>query len=175
MNDEQGRIAVGVLRKPHGIRGEVSVEPWTDSAERFEELKEVTLVSPDESAARAVVIERTRIHAGRILAKFAGIETPEEIAEFRGWSVEIPEGEARELDEDEYFLHDLAGLELIDADGRSRGTVVEAYEGGGGVLLSVKKSDGAVYDVPFAAGICQSIDLAAKRITVELPEGIDEI
>jgi 16S rRNA processing protein RimM len=169
------RIAVGVIRKAHGVRGEASVEPWTDSVDRFTELKSVTLVAPDERSTRPATIEAVRFHANRALIKFAEIASPEEVQTLRGWTVEIPEAEARELEEDEYFLHDLAGLTLVDAEGKSHGVVEEAYEGGGGVLLTVKRADGTTYEVPFAADICTEIDLEAKRIVVALPAGLDEI
>jgi 16S rRNA processing protein RimM len=168
------RIAVGVIRKPHGVHGEASVEPWTDSPDRFTELHAVTLVSPDESSTRPATIESSRAHAGRALVKFAGIGTPEEIAGLRDWTVEIEEHEARKLEENEYFLHDLVGRTLVDAEGRERGKVVDTEEGAGGVLLNVER-DGHRYDVPFAAEICTEIDLARKRIVVNLPDGLDEV
>jgi 16S rRNA processing protein RimM len=167
------RIALGAIRKPHGVRGEASVEPWTEF-ERFSEVHDVTLVSADESQTRDVKIEAARAHAGRALLKFAGIETPEEMALYRGWTIEIPESEARKLDPDEYFLHDLIGLTLVDESGAERGRVIDAYEGGSGVLLEVERG-AHKFDVPFAAEICKTIDIPGKRIVVELPEGIDEI
>ncbi len=169
-----GRIAVGVIRKAHGVRGEASVEPWTDSIERFEELSQVTLVSPDEAKTRPATIESVREHGRRALVKFVEFETPEELGRVQDWTIEIDEAEARALEPDEYFLHDLVGLHLIDVSGQDRGQVVETYEGGGGILLSVRRPDGKLYDVPFAASICTAIDLGAKTIRVELPEGIDE-
>jgi 16S rRNA processing protein RimM len=169
-----GRIAVGVIRKPHGVRGEASVESWTGSLDRFNELTAVTLVSPDESSMRGATIERSRAHAGRALVKFAEIESPEEIADLRGWTIEIDESEARPLEENEYFLHDLVGLTLVDAEGRERGKVVDTEEGAGGLLLNVER-DGRRYDVPFVAEICIDVDLGQRRIVVNLPEGLDEI
>lgn len=169
------RIAVGIIRKAHGVRGEASVEPWTDDLERFDELESVTLVSPDDSRTREVEVESVRIHAGRALIKFKGIETPEVVQTLHNWTVEIPEEEARELEEDEYFLHDLVGLTLFDAEGRERGVVTETYEGGGGILLHVKRPDGKEFELPFVADLCTEIDLEAKRMTVALPEGIDDL
>jgi 16S rRNA processing protein RimM len=169
------RIAVGIIRKAHGVRGEASVEPWTDSVDRFDELRDVTLVSPDESKTRDARIESTRAHAGRALVKFEGIDAPEDVLLLHGWTVEIAESAARQLDDDEYFLHDLIGLTLIDAEGRERGVVIDAYEGGGGVLLNVKRADGREYEVPFAAEICIAIDVAGKKMTVNLPEGLDDL
>ena len=169
------RIAVGVIRKAHGVRGEASIEPWTDSPERFTELEAVTLVAPDESKTREVTIEAVREHGERALVKFAGIDSPEEIQTLRNWTVEIPEAEARALEEDEYFLHDLVGLTLIDADGRERGVVTDIAEGGGGLLLNVKRADGREFELPFAADLCTEINLAEKRIVVALPEGLDDL
>jgi 16S rRNA processing protein RimM len=169
------RIAVGVIRKAHGVRGEASVEPWTDSVERLHELQSVTLVSPTESETREVRIEGVRAHGERALVKFSGVETPEAVQELHNWTVEIPEADARSLEDDEYFLHDLVGLTLIDGEGRERGVVTEVFEGGGGILLHVKRADGRTFDLPFAADLCTEIDVAAKRIVVSLPEGIEDL
>lgn len=169
------RIALGIIRKAHGVRGEASIEPWTDSLERFRQLETVTLVAPGDAKTRETRIEAVREHAGRALVKFAGLDSPEALREFYGWTVEIPESEARALEEDEYFLHDLIGLTLVDAEGADRGVVEDAYEGGGGILLSVKRADGKRYELPFAADICVAVDLAAKTMTVALPEGIDDL
>lgn len=169
-----GRIAVGVIRKAHGVRGEASVELWTDSADRFDDLQAVELVSPDEKEARSARIESVRSHLGRALVKFAGIEAPEDLRDLQNWTIEIPETEARQLDEGEYFLHDLIGLTLVDAGGRSHGVVKGTEEGGGGILLTVE-GPGGRFDVPFAADICTEIDLAGKRIVVALPAGLDDL
>jgi 16S rRNA processing protein RimM len=168
------RIALGIIRKAHGVRGEASVEPWTDSADRFEELTSVTLVSPDGQTVRSVRVESVRIHAGRALVKFSGIDSPEAVREYHNWTVEIPESAARKLDDDEYFLHDLVGLTLVDTEGAEHGVVAEVQEGGGGLLLVVRRGE-RTFDVPFAAEICTRIDLAAKQIVVDLPAGLDDL
>ena len=167
-------IALGVIRKAHGVRGEASVEPWTDSPERFTELTSVTLVSPDEKVTRAATIEGVRIHAGRALVKFSGIESPEELRAVQNWTVEIPDDQAKALEEGEYFLHDLIGLTLVDAEGSERGKIVEVEETAGGVLLVVQGPKRR-FDVPFVTEICTNIDLGEKRITVNLPEGLEDL
>jgi 16S rRNA processing protein RimM len=169
------RIAVGVIRRAHGLRGEASVEPWTDSADRFLELESVTLVSPDEKSTREVRIESVREHGERALVKFSGIESPEDVQALQNWTVEIPQDQARALEEDEYFLHDLVGLTLFDSEGTERGVVTEVLEGGGGLLLSVKRADGKTFELPFVAELCTEINLAEKRMVVALPEGLDDL
>jgi 16S rRNA processing protein RimM len=168
------RIALGIIRKAHGVRGEASVEAWSDSPERFADLHAVTLVSSDETQTRDAEIESVRLHAGRALVKFSGIDSPEDVQRFQNWTVEIPETEARKLDDDEYFLHDLIGLTLVDGNGQERGKVVGTEEGAGGVLLNVDRN-GHRFDVPFAAEIVTSIDLASKQAIVNLPRGLDDL
>jgi 16S rRNA processing protein RimM len=169
------RIAIGVIRRSHGVKGEASVEPWTDSAERFEEIEAVTLVSPDERTVREIQVETTRSHGERALMKFAGIDTPEQVQALQNWTIEIPVEDARSLEKDEYFLHDLVGLTLVDAESKDRGVVTEVLEGGGGLLLQVKRPDGKEFHLPFVAELCTEIDLDAKRIVVNLPDGLDEL
>lgn len=168
------RIAVGIIRKPHGVRGEASVESWTESLDRFQKLRAVTLVSPDESETREIEIESARAHGDRALIKFKGIESPGGLRDLRNWTIEIPKSKARKLKKDEYFLHDLVGLTLFDRDGSQRGVVKDVYEGGSGVLLNVDGPNGE-FEVPFAEEICTEINLKKKRIVVALPEGLDDL
>jgi 16S rRNA processing protein RimM len=169
------RIAVGIIRRAHGVHGEASVEPWTDSPDRFSELDTITLASPDERETRELRIESVRPHGERVLVRFAGISTPEAVQLLQNWTIEIPESEARKLEEDEYFLHDLVGLTLVDEKGIDRGTVAEVLEGGGGIILSVRRPDGRTFELPFAADLCTEIDLETRRMRVSLPEGLDDL
>jgi len=169
------RIALGIIRKAHGVHGEASVEPWTDTAGRFSDLDRVLLVSPDEQSTREAHVESAREHGGRVLVKFAEVTTPEDLRDLQNWTVEIPESEARPLEEGEYFIHDLVGLRLVDAEGRDRGVVRDAFEGGGGVLLTIEPPSGKTFDLPFAAEICTNIDLKTRTMTVALPEGIEDV
>jgi 16S rRNA processing protein RimM len=168
------RIAVGIIRKSHGVRGEASVESLTKSLDRFSELTIVTLVSPDEMQTREATIEGARAHGDRALVKFRGIDTPEAIQPLHNWTIEIPRESARNLDDGEFFLHDLVGLRLVDDQGRERGVVKDVYENGGRVLLEVEGPNGD-YDVPFASDICKAIVLSEGKIVVDLPEGLDDL
>ncbi|HEY5611464.1 MAG TPA: tRNA (guanosine(37)-N1)-methyltransferase TrmD [Thermoanaerobaculia bacterium] len=169
-------IALGIIRKPHGIRGEASIEPWTDSPERFDELRNVILVAPDRDDSREATIESMRIHGERVLIHFAGIESPEELHSLRNWTIEIPSAEAKQLEEGEYFLHDLPGIELFDESGRKIGTIEDAASGGGGTLFTIRRSEGGgSFDAPFAEEFFREIDIAGKRMVVSFPPGIEDL
>lgn len=172
---EKDLAAVGVIRKAHGVRGEASVEPLTDSPARLSELKELVLVSPDRKSLQPVVVRSARFHGPRLLMEFEGIDSPEQLRAYHNWSLEIPEEQLRPLQPHEYFLHDLVGLEVFDQGGERLGAVSDAREGGGGVLLTITRPDGSSFEVPFAAAICTEIDTKRKRMVVDLPPGLAEL
>lgn len=165
-------LAIGILRKPHGVRGEASVEPWTDDPARFEALDHVYLVAPDESRIVEAGVASVRYHGPRVLVRLEGITAPEQLQDYRGWTVEILESDRLPTDEDTYYLYELEGLEMVDPAGAAIGQVVMAIEGGGGVLLTVRQPDGNQFDVPLVKAICSEIDLDRRRIVAELPEGL---
>lgn len=173
--DRESLLAIGVIRKPHGVRGEASVEPWTHDPSRFELIESVYLVSPDEETVLSAPVRSIRYHGGRVLLAIEGIDTPEEIRNYSRWSVEIPEQERLETEEDEYYLYELENLAVVDREGKPVGQVIEAAEGGGGILLTVRTPSGTEFDLPFVKAICVGIDLEAGRIVAEIPEGLDAL
>lgn len=172
--DADDLVAVGILRRAHGVRGEISTESLTSSLDRFSELDEVWLVSPDRGQIRFARVTAYRPHGDRALLKLDLIRQPEEVRDFQNWTVEVPEADARELEEDEFFLHDLEGLELFDPAGERIGRVAEVQETGAGILLAI--DDGSRrFDVPFVKAICTDVDVAAGRITADLPAGLRDL
>lgn len=173
--DPDRLVLLGVIRRPHGVRGEASVEMLTDDPSRLSELDWVVLVSPRRDALLPAEIVSSRVHKGRALALFDLFKTPEAVAEHRDWTVEIPDSESRELEADEYFIHDLIGLEVRDAAGRSLGRVSEALESSVQLLLRVERVSGGSFEMPFAEALVRSVDLEAKLLVVELPAGLETL
>jgi tRNA (guanine37-N1)-methyltransferase len=172
---EDQLIGVGVIRKPHGIKGEASVEPLTDSVERLAELTAVYLVSPDRKSIRPARIDGTRFHGPRALVHLEGVESPEQLRDLQNWSIEIGEDQLRKLGEGEYFIHDLIGLEVVASDETAVGETVDAQEGASGVLLTVRTADGRTFEMPFVEAICREIDTGQKRMVVDLPAGLVDL
>jgi 16S rRNA processing protein RimM len=173
--DTDSTVAVGVIRRSHGVRGEASVELLTDSASRFEELDRVFLVDPKRETVLDAAVVSARPHGERALVRLAGIDSPEDVSRFRNWTIEIPEHEARALDENEFFLHDLIGLDVVDRDGKAIGRVVDVIEGVAQLLLRVETEPGPRFDIPFVEALCPEVDLDQGRLTVDLPEGLIEL
>jgi 16S rRNA processing protein RimM len=165
---EAGWVAVALLGKARGNRGEVTALALSSKSERYQALKEVYLFGKGERFE----VESTWFHDGTLIFKFRGVDTISDAEQLSGAEVRIPFSERVQLDADEYFESDLIGCELIDRrSGRSLGRVSHWEDGGGSGLLVM--DDGLM--VPFARAICVEIDVTAKRIVVELPEGLREI
>lgn len=167
-----GWIAIARLGRPRGNRGELTAIGFAGGAERYQCVKTVRLFHPGDKQGRLAEIESAWDHAGRLVLKFRGIDTISQAEELSGAEVCIPVAERRALDEGEVYESDLIGCKVVErATGRELGLVLALRETGGTSLLEL---EGGML-IPFARAICVEIDTAAKRISVELPEGLEKL
>jgi 16S rRNA processing protein RimM len=161
-------VAVAVLGRPRGNRGELTAESLSSKPERFASLKEVRLVG-DGSAFQ---VEEVWAHAGALVFKFQGVDSISDAEKLRGAEVQVPVSERVELEPGEYFHSDLIGCEVRDrASGRVIGRVTNFEEYGGPPLIEI---DGGRLLVPFVKAICVDIRPDEKLIRVDLPEGLED-
>ena len=163
------RIAVGKVLRPHGIRGELKVEVWSDIDERFEVDSELYLRVGDH--VRRFRIRQVRPERGHLLIRLSGIETRESADELRQGIFEVDASQVPEPPEGFYYHFQLVGCECVDQATGSLGDVVEVVEDGGGILLRVEH-EGRSLLVPFVDAFLGLVDVKAKRIEVRLPEGL---
>jgi 16S rRNA processing protein RimM len=164
-------VAVGKLYRARGIRGELLAEIYSLRPGRAEELKNVTLDL--DGRRREAVVERVWVHDGRTVLKFAGINSIDQAEEWAGADILVPEAERVRAEEGEFFHADLIGCVVMSPERIGVVTAVEEF--GGPPLLKVETPDGREILIPFALSICREIDVAAKTIRVELPEGLLEL
>lgn len=120
-------------------------------------------------------IENTWIHGRHVIFKFKGVDSISAAERLAGADVAIPMEQRAEVPEGEYYQSDLVGCEVMDASGRLLGRVTGFQETGGTPLLEAVTADGKELLIPFAKSICTVIDLAQKRIQVNLPDGLEEL
>jgi 16S rRNA processing protein RimM len=140
----------------------------SDHRERFAHLGTVTV------GGRPLEVENAWWHGERLILKFRGIDSMSDAEALAGAEVEIPAEERTALDANEYFLSDLIGCAVIDQKTGQRVGVVDGWTETGGPLLLTVKAEGSGVEIliPFARAICREIDVAAKRIVADLPEGL---
>ena len=165
-------IVAEVLR-PHGLRGEVVVRPFTDHLETLTSAARVYL---GLEALTPVDVESIRLHKGNPLLKLAGIHNMDDALALKGQEICLPREELIPLEEGEYFLHDLVGLTVLDHLGNEVGPIERIVETGGPPVLTGPGPDGEEFMIPFAPGTIDEVDLEGGTIRlINLPGLVDEI
>jgi len=165
-------LAVGQIVGPHGIKGEVKVAPLTDFPERFRAGNRVFLgVTTGETDATPTEIAAARPHQDRWLVLFSDIKDRNAAESLRDQYILIPEEEAMPLGEHENYAHDLIGLDVETADGQALGKLVEILFTPANDVYIVRGPQGETL-VPATREVVLQVDLAAKRMTIALPEGL---
>lgn len=178
-NLNEDDVVIARIIKARGIRGEVACHIDTDFPERFETLEQVTVALPNGSRL-TLALEEHRFHKDRVLLKFKGTDTMTDAEKLVGGLLVIPESDAWELEEDEFYEYELVGLEVVTESGVVVGRVTRLMRTGASDLLVVEpisretagKGDKRELLIPFVDEICTEVDLEANRVTINPPEGL---
>ena len=171
-------VTIASMVGSRGNRGEVQAVPFSDKLERFQRLREVCLFDVEGSNAepQRMEIESVWVYRGRVIFKFRGIDTISDAERLRGKEVRIPRAGRLPLERGEFYQSDLVGCEVIErASGSPLGRVKGWQEAGGPALLVVEGMAGEEILIPFASSICVEIDVEARQIRVELPDGLKDL
>lgn len=167
-SSEPAFLAVGKLRRAHGVHGEILMEVYTDFPERLQ--PGVVLYLGEE--ARPMRLERVRQHNQGLLLTFEGYTTPEEVGQFRNQVAYVRTDDRPALEQGEYYHHQLLGLNVITLQADVVGVVTEILSTGASDVLVVRQEAGADILIPIVAEFVKAIDLPGKTITVELIPGM---
>ena len=168
MSDEID-VVVGRIGKPHGIRGEVTVQVRTDEPERrFADGALLRAEAPRGSAGppTSLTVDRTRWHRGVLLVTFVELADRTAAEAARGtWLHATVAADDRPDDPDEYYDHQLVGLAAYDEHGTHLGEVSGLVHGAQD-LLTIRTTDGRDALVPFVKALVPDVDLASRRVVV---------
>lgn len=167
-NTEPRFLVVGQVGKPHGVRGDVRVVPYTDDPERFTWLEEVYIGQIDSPA---VSVEYARFHKDWVLLKLAGYDDRNAAEKLRGQLLLIREDQAIALEEDEYFLFQLIGLTVVSEDGERLGELEEVIETGANNVFVVRGQRGEIL-IPDTTEVVREINFDLSQIVVRLLPGL---
>ena len=163
-------LKVGVITTTHGVRGEVKVFPTTDNAERFLELEYVLLDTGRE--LRRLDIKNVRFFKNLVILKFDGIDNINNIEKYKGKDLWIPREEAQELGEDEYYIADLQGLNVVLEDGTGFGTLRDVMETGANDVYIIDSNEHGEVLLPAIKECILDVDLEKNTMTVHLMKGL---
>jgi len=164
-------VVVARVGRPHGIKGEVSVEVRTDDPDG--RLAPGTVLRTEPAAAGPLTIVTGRVHSGRLLLTFEGCTSRSGAERLRNvLLVADVDPDERPEDPDEYFDRHLVGLRVETLDGDPVGELAEMLHLPGQDVLVVRRNDGSESLVPFIAQFVPEVDLEGGRIVVDPPEGL---
>ena len=161
-------LAVGLLRKPHGLRGDLLMEIYTDFPERLR--PGTTIFVGDDH--RALKITRRRPHNDGLILGFEGIDSAEAAGKYRATLASVPTADRPALPAGEYYHHEIIGLLVLDEAGKELGRLIEIIETGANDVYVVKPAAGNDILLPALKEVILGVDLETKVMRVHLLPGL---
>ena len=175
MATREDLVIVGRVRRPHGVRGEVLIEPLTDEPDAvYASGRRVfggTVEGPMTEDAPELTVIETRPFKDGLLVRFEEIGDRTAAELWNGRLLLVPESELTPLEEGEVYQHELKGMTVELSSGEVVGKVTDVFEVPQGLLLDVARERGTVL-VPFSGDIILGVDRARGVVRIEPPEGL---
>lgn len=159
-------LAVGRLRRPHGVTGEIVMEVLTGFPERLRAGKTVLVGEAHEPMRFASV----RQHNQGKIVRFSGINTPEDVGRLRNMLVYIKATELPDLPEGEYYHHQLIGITVVDEAGKLLGKLTEILETGANDVYVVKTPEGKELLLPAVDEVILTVEPERGEMRVRLQD-----
>lgn len=169
---------IGRIVRPQGKKGEVRVRSFAESREAFLNLLKprVFLKSPQSEDMIPAFLEDAWLHKKFVILKFEGYDNISDAETLRDSVVMLPEEERNSLEPGEFYLDQLIGLQVMDAEtGNLKGKVKDAFIVADKALLEIEKDDGRIFLAPFHFPLVREVRLDEKRILADFPEGLEEV
>ncbi len=162
-------LQVGVISSTHGIRGEVKVFPTTDDPMRFKKLKKVFLDTGRERLE--LEVQSVRFFKQFAIVKFKGIDNINDIEKYKGKGIFVPREDAVPLDEDEYYIADLIGMEVFTEDGHF-GVVKDVIETGANEVYIIESDEHGEVLIPAIRQCVLDVNVEEKKMKIRLMDGL---
>jgi len=163
----QGRVALGVIGRPHGVRGQVRIRPYTERP------GDVAAYGPVELAdGRRLEIAVVGEAKGMVTVRLAGVTDRDAAAALTGQEIFVPRERLPQTAAGEYYHHDLIGLAAEGVDGTALGRVVAVQDFGAGTVLEIARGAGGTVLVPFGDAAVPEVDIEGGRVVIDPPPGL---
>ena len=167
------RFVVGRLRKPHGLKGDITLFPLTDDPETvFAAGRELWLMNlAGDTVAGPFTVERSRSYHREWLLKLRGADSRDALDPWRGLFVAARAEELTPPEGDEVYVHELEGFAVRHADGTPLGIVTGVYELPTGLTIEVQGPK-REFMLPYRKEFVVEVQRAERRLTVTPPDGL---
>ena len=153
----QENLEIGQIVNTFGIKGFVKVNPFVDDISRFDDLEKVYIKRNKQ--LKEMQVEEVKYHKNMVLVKFKGIDTVEEAELLRNSYLEVDRENAVELQEGEYFIVDLLGLNVFTDEGKELGKLEDIFNTGSNDIYVVRTEDGKQLLLPAISEVIKEINI----------------
>ena len=162
-------ICVGIVSKPFGIKGQAKIHPYTSSPQFFLDNKVFFIKKPAAplSTLTEITLQKPRIDKNEIITFIKGFADRTAIETILLQEIFIQKSQLPKLETDEYYLSDLANLDVFNSENQNIGQVLCALDYGAGAFLDIKLHTNQAATLPFSKISVQHIDLLEKKITID--------
>lgn len=166
------RLKVGKIVNTHSLKGEVKVISSTDfEEERFKKGSKL-LITRGNQLIREVVVQSYRNHKNFLLVKFEGIDSVEEAEKLKNLQIKIDSDEVGELEENEFYFHEIIGCQVFDENDRNLGEIIDILTPGANDVWVIKGEEGKEILIPYIEDVVKQIDITNKKVNIEVIEGL---
>lgn len=166
------RLKVGKIVNTHSLKGEVKVISSTDfEEERFKKGSKL-LITRGNQLIREVVVQSYRNHKNFLLVKFEGIDSVEEAEKLKNLQIKINSDEVGELEENEFYFHQIIGCEVFDENDKNLGKIIDILTPGANDVWVIKGENGKEILIPYIEDVVKKIDITSKKVNIEVMEGL---
>ncbi|MBM7564585.1 ribosome maturation factor RimM [Paenibacillus sacheonensis] len=170
---DQQWLSVGKLVNTHGIRGEVKVFSQTDfPEERFAPKSVLTLLNEENGQQLKVEVLSAREHKGMFILKLKGFDNINEVEKYKGWSLKVSREDLVDLEEGEYYQHQIIGCKAVSDEGVELGVITEILVPGANDVWVIQQPKGKQLLIPVIDQVVLDVDIPNKTVKVHLMEGL---
>lgn len=166
------RLEIGKIVNTHGLRGEIKVVPWTNTPDVFEDIEYVYVKGDEECKFE---ISNIKYQKNNIILKLKGINDISEAEKLKNSIITADREQLGELEEGEYYIMDLIGCTVEADDGSVYGLIKDVINTGSSDIYVVQREGMKDLLIPVIEDVVLGIDTEAKRITVRLMEGLEDL
>ncbi len=167
MAEPAGRVCVGLVTGPHGVKGAVRLKSFTAVPE------DVARYGPvEDESGRRFALAIVGAAKGVLIARLEGIADRDRAEALRGLRLYLPRAALPTPQEDEYYHADLVGLQAVLPDGTPIGRVRAIHDFGAGDVIEIARPEAVPALVPFTRAVVPIVDLAAGTLVVDPPPGL---
>ena len=169
MKEKLTHFRIGQIVNTQGLKGEVRVYPYVDDIHRFDQLESFYL---EKNFNKEFEVERVRYKGNMVIMKIKDIDTIELAEKIKSKNIYIPREDSVDLDEDEFFIADMIGIDVFTVNGEKVGVLKDVLQYSANDVYVVKDDNGKEYLIPSLIKFVPEISIEENKMIIDPIKGM---